>query len=109
MKTCPWLLLLYAFLLSVFEATSQACIKKARLSGVWLWLLLGALMYMIIVGILYISYKCGGMGKVNLMWSCMSIILAIITGIIIFKEDFNIYTILAIIFAGIAVFFADMS
>lgn len=105
----PMILIGLVILISFCEVSSQACIKKARLTGTWGWLIMGTLLYSVIIYLLFMSYRYGGMGKVNLIWSCMSIVFAIVTGIVLFNETFNSCTATAIFFAAVAIFFASKS
>ena len=94
--------------IAALEACGQTCIKKARLTkeNVWKWIIIGGLFYMGVVLLLFMCYKYGGVGHVNLMWSCLSIILAISVGYFLFNEPFNHYTIMAICTAALTIYLA---
>jgi multidrug transporter EmrE-like cation transporter len=49
------------------------------------------------------------MGHVNLLWSCVSIIIAYMIGIKFFKETHNKYTCYAILFALAAIYMSYLS
>lgn len=95
--------------ISALEACGQACIKKARTQEILFWAIVGGLFYMGVVALLFISYKYEGMGHVNLLWSCISIILAISVGYFVFGEPMNQYTWVAFFFAICTVYFAHRS
>lgn len=101
-----WIVIFLVVMICLLEACGQTCIKKARVHGLGFWIMIGAVFYCIVALLLYMSYKYDGMGHVNLLWSCLSIILAITIGVILFKEPFNRYTLLAIFCAMVAIWFA---
>jgi drug/metabolite transporter (DMT)-like permease len=66
----------------------------------------GVRFYAVVATLLYFSYKYEGLGHINLVWSCVSIIIAILIGCILFHEPHNKYTYVAIILAFGAIYFA---
>ena len=50
----------------------------------------------------------GHLGKVNLMWSCMSIIFVIIVGYVFLQEKLKNHDFAAIFFATLAIYFANI-
>lgn len=92
----------FAMLLSVVEAFSQANLKNGTY-------LLGVFGYICVAYILYQSYHYEGMGHMNLVWSCTSIILCYLVSYIIYKESINKYTIIAIALSILAIYFAHQS
>ena len=98
-------------LITLFEATAQVCLKKFEVGKhtTYNYLLLGVALYFIVCGLLCLCYKNkGGLGKVNLMWSCMSIIFVILFGYIFLQEEIKMHDMIAIIFAFLAIYFANM-
>ena len=103
--------------ITIFEACGQYFIKMSKTkttlnhksNGSIKYLYIGIISYIIVCLLLYNVYNYEGLGHVNLVWSCMSIILAYTVGHCIFMEPFNEYTILAIIFACIAIYFSYLS
>jgi multidrug transporter EmrE-like cation transporter len=55
------------------------------------------------------SYNFEAMDHVNLLWSCMSIILAFLVGVLVFQEKFNKYTLCAIGLAISAIYISHLS
>ena len=108
----PKTIIIYAVvLITLFEATAQVCLKKFEVDRhhTYYYLLLGVALYFIVCGLLCLCYKNkGGLGKVNLMWSCMSIIFVILFGYIFLKEEIKMHDMIAIIFAFLAIYFANM-
>lgn len=89
---------------------TQVCLK----SGVTIkkedrYLFFGMIGYALICCLLWKNYTFDGMGQVNLLWSCISIVTAFIAGFFLFKEPINIYTGYSIMFALIAVYFSYLS
>lgn len=69
-------------------------------------LLLGIFIYACVAFLLYHCYEYEGMGHTNLVWSSMSIVLALVVGYYWFKEPFNKYNWIAVGFAFGAIYFA---
>ena len=105
-------IIIYAVvLITLFEATAQVCLKKFELGkdGTYLYLLSAVALYLIVCGLLCLCYKNKGhLGKVNLMWSCMSIIFVILFGYIFLPEEIKRHDMLAILCAFGAIYFANM-
>ena len=97
-----WVVIKFAILISLIESLSQVSIKKKKL----VYAIIG---YSIIVFILYKAYDYEGLGHINLVWSCISIICCYIIGYMFFNEQINSYTLAAILFATIAIYLAHRS
>lgn len=108
----PKTIIIYAVvLITLFEATAQVFLKKFEVGrhNSYLYLLTAVALYFIVCGLLCLCYKNkGGLGKVNLMWSCMSIIFVILFGYIFLQEEIKMHDMIAIIFAFLAIYFANM-
>lgn len=104
--------IIYAIILiTIFEATGQLCLKKFRPTDTksYSYFLFGILFYMLVCGLLCYCYKHKGhLGKVNLMWSCMSIIFVIIVGYVFLQEKLKTHDFVAIFFALLAIYFANI-
>lgn len=97
-----WIVIKFAILISMIESLSQLSIKKKKL-------VYGIIGYTIIVFVLYNAYDYEGLGHMNLVWSCVSIIFCYIIGYLFFNEQINKYTLAAIIFSIIAIYLAHRS
>jgi multidrug transporter EmrE-like cation transporter len=97
-----WIVIKFAILISIIESLTQLNIKKKNL-------VYGIIGYSIIVFILYKAYDYEGLGHMNLVWSCVSIISCYIIGYIFFNEQINHYTLAAILFATTAIYLAHRS
>ena len=106
-------LIIYAIIfITLFEATAQVCLKKFELNNhnSYLYFIIGAILYFFVINLLCICYKHKGkLGNINLMWSCMSIIFVIIFGFIFLQEEIKLHDIIAVIFAMLAIYFANMN
>jgi drug/metabolite transporter (DMT)-like permease len=104
--------IIYAIILiTLFEATGQLCLKKftPTSSNSYNYFLLGILFYMLVCGLLCYCYAHKGhLGSVNLMWSCMSIIFVIVVGYVFLQERPKTHDFIAIFFALLAIYFANM-
>lgn len=96
------IVLKFAFLISLVEGFSQANLKNDKFT-------VGLIGYFCVAYILYQAYHYEGMGHMNLVWSCTSIIVCYIIGYVFYKESINKYTILAILLAILAIYFAHQS
>lgn len=104
--------LIYAvILITIFEASGQLCFKKFESSNskTYFYILFGILFYLIVCGLLCYCYAHKGhLGKVNLMWSCMSIVFVIIVGYVFLQEKLKNHDFAAIFFALLAIYFANI-
>ena len=80
-----------------------------RYDGLLHLTLCGAGGYLLIAYLLCRTLSYDGIGKVNLIWNCMTIVTAFITGHLLFNEKFNKYTFYAIIFSMIAIYLMHLS
>ena len=73
--------------IAFFECYAQYTLKKGRTEGSrqkWICLGSAAIAYAVVCYLLYTSYKYDGIGHVNILWSCVSIILAYVVGVSFF-------------------------
>lgn len=92
----------FALIISLIEVFAQYHLKTENIIA-------GIVFYAIIALILFKAYKYEGLGHMNLVWSCVSIIMAYVVGSLFFGEPTNKYTVIAIIFAMLAILFAHFS
>lgn len=97
-----WIVIQFALFISLVEVFAQFSLKSGN---IWF----GFIGYAIIAMILLKAYNYEGLGHMNLVWSCVSIIMCYIMGYLYFGEPANKYTFIAIIFAMLAIYFAHMS
>jgi len=96
-------------MITLCEATAQYNLKKGNGKKDKNYILIGGFFYFIVACLLYRSYNYKGLGHVNLLWSCMSIIIAILSGMIFFGEKFNKYTCIAVSLALGAIYVSHLS
>ena len=94
--------ILFGIIISFVEVYAQYSLKSKRK-------LFGIIGYIVVALILFKSYDYEALGHMNLVWSCISIILCFVLGVIIFKEPFNKYTFLSVCFALIAIYLGYLS
>jgi drug/metabolite transporter (DMT)-like permease len=104
--------IIYAIILiTLFEASGQLCLKhfKPDNTNSYFYFLLAILFYILVCALLCYcySYKVN-LGSVNLMWSCMSIIFVIFVGYVFLQEKPKIHDYIALLFAILAIYFANM-
>ena len=104
-----WYIIALVLGISIAEAFGQLSIKNGNGKREKKWLFLGIFFYSIVCLLLWKSYTYEGMGHVNLLWSCISIIFAYISGIIFYKEVCNKYTIISICLAFSAIYVSHLS
>lgn len=97
-----WIVIKFALLISFIEAFAQYHLKNDTPY-------LGILGYIGVACVLIISYKYENLGHMNLVWSCVSIIVCYALGYYYFKEPINKYTFIAISCALLAIYFAHKS
>lgn len=95
--------------ISILEICGQTCIRKYRENGRMQFIIVGIMLYLTVVLLLFHSYRFHGMGIVNLLWSCLSIIMAIVVGHFVFNEIFNHYMAIAVVLAFSAIVFANLA
>lgn len=94
--------LLMALLIVIVEQLAQRSLQKST----HLWdidYILGLLCYMLVGWVLHYSYNQYSISKINVVWSCSSIIISILLGYTLYDETFSIYKIFAIIFSILAI------
>lgn len=84
-------IILVAISLALVESFAQNTIKLSDHGS--LKFILGLSFYMVIGYILHYAYHKFPLGKLNVLWSCISIILAMFLGYIIYDEPMNTWKI----------------
>jgi len=106
-------LILYSVIfITLFEAIAQVCLKNFQLGkyGKYAYLTFAIIFYFLVGSLLCYCYKNNAkLGSVNLMWSCMSIIAVILFGYIFLQENIKHHDVMAILFAFLAIYFANQN
>jgi len=95
-------LLIFAVLIAIIETCAQNTLKTAN-NGTYKFII-GLIIYSMVGYVLHYTYQNFPLSKVNVIWSCLSIIIATFLGYIIYNESMNTLKILAVILALSAVF-----
>lgn len=98
--------IMFAFSISIIEACGQYIIKDSQIKNNPYEVLFGAMFYIVLCFVLYKAYFYENVGHMNMVWSCMSIIVAYLVGHCFYNEDINRWSILSIILACIAIYTA---
>lgn len=96
------IVILLACFYAVVEVTALYNIKTGNVG-------IALICYLLIVTILMKAYEYEGIGHMNLITSIVSISLGYTIGHMYLEEKMNKYTILAMIFAVLAIYFAYLS
>ena len=99
------------FLITLSEAVAQSCLKRARTdsSNCNVLIGIGLVAYVVVAILLFKTYKFEDLGHTNLMWSCLSIMVAFIVGAVFFHEVINGFAVLSIALACAAIACAHLS
>lgn len=82
-----YLLLSLIILIAIAECVGQSCLRSFYNNPNRIGLvLLGVLFYSIVCVLLVMSYKYKGMGLVNVLWSGLSVLVIVSTGMLFFNE-----------------------
>lgn len=95
-------IILLAIFVAFVESFAQNTIKSSEHGS--LKFILGLAFYMIVGYILHYAYHKFPLGKMNVVWSCISIILAMFIGYLFYDEPMNNWNISSIVLAIAAVY-----
>jgi multidrug transporter EmrE-like cation transporter len=93
--------IIIAILLAIVESFAQNTLKNSEHFSTKF--ILGLSIYMFVGYILHYGYDKFPLGKMNTLWSCVSIIFGVSVGYILYNEKINHWTFLAIFFAILAI------
>jgi drug/metabolite transporter (DMT)-like permease len=98
-------------LVSVSEAIAQFCLRSAvdNNKHCHKLIIIGLLGYLAVAWLLYKTYKFSNLGHTNLIWSCVSIVIAFAVGFSFFQEKLDKHALVAIVAAFVAIYFAHRS
>lgn len=101
-------LLLVALLIAITENFAQTTIKSSDNHNS-ITFFLGLSIYILIGYLLHYAYHKFPLSKLNVIWSCITIILAMVIGYIFYDEPLNKWKMLAVMFALMAIYFTYLS
>lgn len=90
-------ILIVALVIAIAESIAQNNIKNSDHKSFMFVIGLG--FYMVVGYLLHYAYHKFPLGKINVIWSCMSIIFAMTLGYLFYDEPFNQWSVLSIILA----------
>jgi multidrug transporter EmrE-like cation transporter len=98
-------------LVSISEAIAQFCLRSAidNHQHCHKLIFIGFLAYLAVAWLLYKTYKFSNLGHTNLIWSCVSIVIAFTVGVSFFQEKLDKHALVAIVTAFVAIYFAHKS
>ena len=108
-QTNFYVVISFAILIAILESCAQNSIKQSEIYKCEKRFYMGLFFYIAVSYVLYKAYKDIGLGQMNLVWSCFSIILALSAGHLFYKEPFNKYTALSMTLAFAAIITAFLS
>jgi len=94
-------LLIIVILIVMVESLAQNTLKRSNNSS--LNYLLGLLAYTMVGILLHYAYHKFSLTKVNVIWSCISIVFATTLGYFLYDEPMNVKNMFAVLFALLAV------
>lgn len=97
-------ILIFSIFIAIMENIAQNVIKSTDDNNS-LQFFLGIMFYIILGYILHYAYHKFPLGKLNIIWSCITIILAMTMGYILYDEPLNKWNILGLISAIMAIYF----
>jgi small multidrug resistance pump len=83
------MLALSVFMVAVAEAIGQTSINLSRVQHNWWWMGLALLAYAAVAFGLYMSYAYKGVGIVNALWSGLSVLIMVVIGLLVFREEIS--------------------
>lgn len=95
-------ILIFAAIIAIIETYAQNNLKGNNM-------IIGLVLYIAIGYILHFSYHKFPLGKMNVIWSSLSIILATGLGYLFYQEPLNTWKILSVISGLFAIYFASQS
>lgn len=94
--------LLVALVIAITESIAQNNIKNSDHRSILF--IVGLVFYMVVGYLLHYAYHKYPLGKINVIWSCISIILAMTLGYLLYDEPFNLWSVVAMFFALSAIY-----
>jgi multidrug transporter EmrE-like cation transporter len=94
-------LILFAILIAFVETIAQNTIKTSKHNS--FQYIYGILLYTLVGYLLHKAYFIFPISRINVIWSCMSIIIAILLGYFVYDENMNTWLFLSIVFAILAI------
>lgn len=95
-----------SIVISIVEQIGQYLLKKSKTNFDYFYIN-GIIFYIIVAMLFHYIYNNYNANKVIVIWSCVSILLAVILGSLYENEEITIYKIIAVFFAILAIYFVS--
>ena len=96
-------LLVFAALIAVVETCAQNTLKNSEDKNK-ITFIIGLIIYSMVGYVLHYTYKNFPLSKVNVVWSCLSIVIATSLGYMLYNESMNSLKMLSVVLALGAVY-----
>lgn len=94
-------LLVFALIIAIIEQFAQNTLKKSKSTDSLYFL--GIILYIMVGWILHFAYQNFNMSKLNVIWSCITIVASITLGYILYGETISIKKMLGALLAILAI------
>lgn len=99
-------MIIISIVISIIEQIGQFSLKNSK-SIFDMFYINGIVFYILVAVLFHYIYNNYNVNKVNIIWACMSIILAVILGAIFENESVTLNKIIAVLFSIVAIYFAQ--
>jgi drug/metabolite transporter (DMT)-like permease len=97
-------MVIISIVISIVEQIGQFSLRKSKTNFDYFYIN-GVIFYILVAMLFHYIYNNYNANKVNVIWSCISILLAVIIGSLYENEEITINKIIAVFFAILAIFF----
>ena len=97
-------MIMITIVITIIEQIGQYLLKKS-IKIFDIYYILGVVFYILVAILFHYIYNYYNVNKVNVIWACISIILAVMLGSLFENEDLTYNKIIALFFAILAIYF----
>jgi multidrug transporter EmrE-like cation transporter len=106
-------MIIISFIITITEQLAQLFLRKSSLKiqnesdnmMLYIYYTIGIIFYMLVAVVFHYIYNNYNANKINVIWACISIILAVIVGALFENEEITLNKILSLFFAVLSIFF----
>jgi len=99
-------MVIISIVISTVEQIGQYLLKKSTTNFDYFYIN-GIIFYIIVAMLFHYIYNHYNVNKVNIIWACISILLAVIIGSLYENEEITINKIIAVFFSILAIYFVS--
>jgi multidrug transporter EmrE-like cation transporter len=99
-------MIIISIVISIIEQFGQFSLKNSK-SIFDMFYINGIVFYILVAILFHYIYNNYNVNKVNIIWACISIVLAVILGAIFENESITLNKIIAVFFSIVAIYFAQ--